>query len=66
MEQNDLEEGQDLGGGASSGPESGGAGVEPTGGAGGGLLDPDTGLEQEPAIDPDPVDDANPETDGVG
>jgi hypothetical protein len=42
-----------------TGPESGG--VEPDA-----PLDPDTGQPQEPALDPDPVDDANPETDGVG
>lgn len=47
---------QDLEAGAVTGPESGG-------GAG---VTPDTRQTPEPDIDPDPVDDADPETTGAG
>jgi hypothetical protein len=81
MDQNDRDTtdisapgvGPDLGGGASTGPESGGVSDEGEGvvageGAGttGGSGPGGTGGDADTVVDPDPVDDANPETDGAG
>lgn len=54
--------GSDLPGSPSAGAES----TLAADGGGADGLDPDTGLPADGGLDPDPVDDANPETDGVG